>query len=60
MIANRIPVKAAQDRLGHSRPDVVLRHYAMLTDENSREAAELLSGKLSGKLSSLKPAGTVQ
>jgi integrase len=28
MIANRLPVKAVQDRLGHSRPDIVLRHYA--------------------------------
>jgi hypothetical protein len=40
--------------------DIILKHYAMLTDESSRQEAELLSGKLSGKLSSLKPAGTVQ
>jgi hypothetical protein len=46
MIASRLPVEAVQDRLGHSRPDIVLRHYAQLLDASAKEAASLLSSKL--------------
>jgi integrase len=63
MIAARMPVKAVQDRLGHSRPDIVLRHYAQLLDESAKEAALVLSSKLSGgmeKLTKLNKTMTVQ
>jgi hypothetical protein len=39
--------------------DIILKHYAMLTDESSRQEAELLSGKLSGKLAPMKPVGRI-
>lgn len=63
LIANRTPVKAVQDRMGHSRPDIVLRHYAQLLDETAIEAASLLSSKLMGKsknLAKLKCSLTIQ
>ncbi|WP_035354975.1 tyrosine-type recombinase/integrase [Edaphobacter aggregans] len=30
MVAARVPIKAAQQRLGHSRPDILLTYYARL------------------------------
>jgi integrase len=39
LIANRLPVNAVQERLGHSRPDIVLIHYARLLDESAVAAA---------------------
>jgi integrase len=39
LIANRLPVNAAQGRLGHSRSDIVLIHYAKLLDESAVAAA---------------------
>lgn len=33
LIANRLPVNAVQERLGHSRPDLVLIHYARLREK---------------------------
>jgi integrase len=56
-------VKAVQDRLGHSRPDIVLRHYAQLLDESAKEAASLLSSKLlegTEKLAKLKQPLMIQ
>jgi integrase len=38
--------KVMQQRLGHSRPDIVMRHYAHVLDENADRAADLISGKL--------------
>lgn len=49
LIASRQDVKAVQARLGHSRPDIVLKHYAQLVDESAQDAARCLSGKLSKK-----------
>ena len=46
LIANRVPVNAVQGRLGHSRPDIVLKHYAQVLDESALEAAKTLSRKL--------------
>lgn len=46
MIGNRVDPKTVQQRLGHSRPDIVMRHYAEVLDENADKAAELISGKL--------------
>ena len=63
MIKNRLPVNAVQHRLGHTRPDIVLRHYAQLLDESAMEAALLLSSKVSEaekKLAKLKQTLTIQ
>ncbi len=49
MIESRVPIKAAQQRLGHSRPDILLKHYTHVLDESAEFAATTLSSKLSGK-----------
>jgi hypothetical protein len=49
LIANRLPVNAVQGRLGHSRPDIVLIHYAKLLDESAVGAAAVVSSKLSAR-----------
>jgi integrase/predicted DNA-binding transcriptional regulator AlpA len=46
MIAAKVDIKAAQQRLGHSRPTTLLIHYAQVLDESANTAAELLSGQL--------------
>jgi integrase len=46
MIGNKVDPKVMQQRLGHSRPDIVMRHYAHALDENAERAADLISGKL--------------
>jgi integrase/predicted DNA-binding transcriptional regulator AlpA len=46
LIGKRVDPKVVQQRLGHSRPDIVMRHYAHVLDENADAAAELISGKL--------------
>jgi integrase len=38
-----IPVKVAQERLGHSRPDTTLRHYSHATSSKADEAAQVVS-----------------
>jgi hypothetical protein len=48
MVEERLPIKAAQQRLGHSRPDILLKLYAHLLDASADTAAESLSGQLSG------------
>ncbi len=49
MVENRVPIKAAQQRLGHSRPDLLLVKYAHVLDESAAAAAEILSSQLGGK-----------
>jgi integrase len=51
MVEGHVPVKAAQERLGHARPDILLKHYAHVLDESADMAAETLSGHLSGQVS---------
>jgi integrase len=46
LIEKRVDPKVMQQRLGHSRPDIVMRHYAHVLDENADRAADLISGKL--------------
>ena len=57
LIANRLPVNAVQDRLGHSRPDIVLIHYARFLDESAVAAAASVSSKLSARSAELENAG---
>jgi integrase len=44
MVEERVPIKAAQERLGHSRPDILLKIYAHVLDASADAAAESLSG----------------
>ena len=46
MVEERVPIKAAQERLGHSRPDILLKFYAHVLDASADAAAESLSGRL--------------
>jgi integrase/predicted DNA-binding transcriptional regulator AlpA len=46
MVAAKVDIKAAQQRLGHSRPTTLLIHYAQVLDESADAAAGLLSGQL--------------
>ena len=48
MVEAHVPLKAAQERLGHSRPDILLKFYAHVLDASADAAAESLSGQLSG------------
>lgn len=54
MVEARVPLKAAQERLGHSRPDILLKFYAHVLDQSADAAAETLSGQLSGSFSGVK------
>jgi integrase len=58
MVEARVPLKAAQERLGHSRPDILLKFYAHVLDESADAAAETLSGQLSGRFGAAKTAQT--
>jgi integrase len=49
MVESHVPLKAAQQRLGHSRPDILLKYYTHVLDESAEFAATTLSSKLSGK-----------
>lgn len=53
MIALGVPIKAVQERLGHSRPDVLLNHYVHVLEDSAEIAAAALSTRLIGKLSSV-------
>jgi hypothetical protein len=44
MIAAQVDIKAAQQRLGRSRPTTLLIHYAQVLGESADKAAGLLSG----------------
>jgi integrase len=46
MIGNKVDAKVVQQRLGHSRPDIGMRHYAHALDERADQAADLVSGQL--------------
>jgi len=54
MVEKRVPIKAAQQRLGHTRPDILLKHYAHVLDESAEFAAEALSSQLSVKKAELE------
>jgi len=56
MVSPRLPLKAEQERLGHPRPDILLKHYAHVLDESADMAAATLSGQLNGSLSALNAA----
>jgi len=56
MVEGHVPIKAAQERLGHSRPDILLKFYAHVLDESADMAAETLSGQLSGQSSAAAAA----
>jgi integrase len=56
MVEERVPIKAAQERLGHSRPDILLKFYAHVLDASADAAAESLSGQLSGGLRAVEAA----
>jgi hypothetical protein len=53
MVEERVPLKATQQRLGHSRPDILLRVYAHVLDASANLAAATLSGQLGGGFSAL-------
>jgi hypothetical protein len=52
MAEARGPIKAAQERLGHLRPDILLGFYADILDASVDMAAETTSGHLGGRFSS--------
>ncbi len=56
MVEASVPLKAAQERLGHSRPDILLKFYAHVLDASADMAAATLSGQLGGGFSSSKVA----
>ena len=56
MVEGRVPIKAAQERLGHSRPDIVLKHYAHVLDASADMAAATLSSGLVGMSPRLESA----
>jgi integrase len=56
MVEERVPIKAAQERLGHSRPDILLKIYAHVLDASADAAAESLSGQLSSGLRAVEAA----
>jgi len=56
MVEKRVPIKAAQQRLGHTRPDILLKHYTHVLDESAEFAAESLSSQLNGNKGNLKTA----
>jgi hypothetical protein len=58
MVEARVPLKAAQERLGHSRSDILLKFDAHALDGSADAAAEALSGQLSGNFSVAKTAQT--
>jgi integrase len=51
MVEARVPLKAAQERLGHSRPDILLKFYANVLDASADMAAETLTGRFRSEFS---------
>ncbi len=49
MVEKRVRAKGAQQRLGHSRPDILLKHYAHVLDESANMVAETLAAETSAK-----------
>ena len=56
MGASGVPMKAAQERLGHSRPDILLKFYAHVLDASADVDAPALSQGLGGRSASLEIA----
>jgi hypothetical protein len=52
MVEARAPIKAAQERLGHSRPDILPGFCAHVLDAPVDMAAETMSRHLGGGFSS--------
>lgn len=44
-----VPVRVAQERLGHSRPDTTLRHYSHVTVSKADEAAQIVSAMIGNR-----------
>jgi hypothetical protein len=44
-LMERIPLNAAQERLGHSRPHIFLSFYAYVLDASADMAATTMSGQ---------------
>jgi len=60
MVEKSVPLKAAQQRLGHTRPDILLKYYAHVLDESAGFAAETLSSQFSsGEKAKSKPVKSV-
>jgi integrase len=53
MVEAKVPIKAAQERLGHSRPDILLKFSAHVLDASADEAASTLSQGLGAKSAAL-------
>jgi site-specific recombinase XerC/predicted DNA-binding transcriptional regulator AlpA len=51
MVEARVPLNAAQERLGHSRPDILLKFYAHVLDASADMAAGTLSGQFGRRFS---------
>jgi integrase len=58
MVETGVPVKAIQERLGHSRPDILLKYYVEVLDGSMEMAAAAMSARLLGGLSSGNPVET--
>jgi integrase len=56
MVEAKVPIKAAQERLGHSRPDILLKFYAHVLDASADEAASTLCQGLGAKSAALERA----
>lgn len=46
MVEEGVPVKVAQERLGHSRSDTTMKHYLHVSDLAHTEAARVISRRL--------------
>ncbi len=46
MVEEGVPVKVAQERLGHSRSDTRMKHYLHVSDSAHAEAAQAISRRL--------------
>lgn len=56
MVEASVPIKAAQERLGHSRPDILLKFYAHVLDASADMAASTLSQGLGARSATLEAA----
>jgi integrase/predicted DNA-binding transcriptional regulator AlpA len=56
MVEASVPIKAAQERLGHSRPDILLKFYAHVLDASADAAASTLSQGLGARSATLERA----
>jgi hypothetical protein len=54
MAEENVPIKAAQQRVGHTRPDLLLLRYAHVLDASAQVAAETLSEKMTPSKSKSK------